>query len=271
MTTPSEEPTPSDLRGLLSARCLLLDFDGPICRLFFRHRADRIALAMHDRLAHRGLRITDERLAATRDPHAILYCLGPKAPIARVASGTEPPGTGPPGADGRPEPGADPGLILELEELLTREEDVAARSAEPTPYAAEFVRAAAGNGKLLAVTTNNSPGSVRTYLRNHHLEEPFGDRIFGRDPEDPSRMKPDPDCLLRAIDALDADPRECLMIGDSASDAEAATAAGAGFLGFAHTPERVARLRRAEPHPVVVGMASLAAAARVLDPPVAAR
>jgi beta-phosphoglucomutase-like phosphatase (HAD superfamily) len=47
-------------------------------------------------------------------------------------------------------------------------------------------------------------------------------------------MKPHPDCLLRAVKALDVRPATCLMIGDSPADAEAAAAAEVRFLGFAH-------------------------------------
>ncbi|WP_225848025.1 HAD family hydrolase [Streptomyces sp. HPF1205] len=220
---------------LAAARGLLLDFDGPMCRLFAGHPADGVALRMRELLAERaGIADPGPVRAALRDPHGLL----------RAARGRE--------------------IVADLEALLAEQEEVAALSAEPTPGAGAFVRAVADSGRVPAVTTNNAPRAVLAYLKAHGLDAWFGDRVFGRDPEDPSRMKPHPDCLLRAVAALGVPPGDCLMIGDSPADAEAAVAAGVRFLGYARSPDRVARLRRDVPHPVVVGMAPLVSAARTL-------
>lgn len=224
--------------GLLAgARCLLLDFDGPVCRLFAGHRADRVAQRMGELLAGRaGSADPGPATAALRDPHRLL----------RTAR--------------RPE------IVRDLEALLAEQEELAALSAEPTPGAGDFIRAVADSGRVPAIATNNAPRAVVAYLKTQGLDGWFGDRVFGRDPEDPARMKPHPDCLLRAAGALGVPPGDCLMIGDSRADAEAAVAAGVRFLGYARSPDRVARLRADAAHPVVVGMAPLVAAARAMGP-----
>nr|WP_272919921.1 HAD-IA family hydrolase [Streptomyces sp. SID4948] len=198
--------------------------------MFEGYPAHTIAAAMRAYLAERGSPLTDPALVTATDPHAIL-----RAPMSG-------------------EPAAD------LELLLAEAEEIAARSAEPTPLADRFIRAAAAGGRLLAITSNNAPAAVAAYLKEHGLDDCFEQRIFGRSAVDPALMKPHPDCLLRAMDALGVRPADCLMIGDSAADAAAAGAAGVPFLGYARSTDQAAQLRTLGPHPVVVGMADLVAA-----------
>ncbi|MGW7198421.1 hypothetical protein ACWGH9_20200, partial [Streptomyces chryseus] len=60
-------PVPDGLRDVITgARCLLLGFDGPLCRLFPGHRARRVADGLIDRLKERGHQVPlteDERTA----------------------------------------------------------------------------------------------------------------------------------------------------------------------------------------------------------------
>lgn len=235
MTSEYNEPSETVLRMLLDhVSCLLLDFDGPLCQLFTGDHAPGIAREMRDLVDGHGATLDDPE---SEDPHGIVR------------------------ADLHPE------LTRLLESRLTEEEEVAALSAMPTPGAAEFVRAAVARGRTLAITTNNAPRAVETYLKVHGLEDAFEGRIFGRRAEDPSRMKPDPDCLDRAVEAMGAARSECLMIGDSEPDARAAHAAGVPFLGYAATPERVARLSGVvEAASVVVGMGPLVRAMRAVRP-----
>lgn len=220
---------------LARAQCLLLDFDGPVCRLFHTRTALGIAALLRERLAARGAPVTDPRLLASSDPHAIL----------RAAPAPE--------------------LSAELELLLTAEEELAAHGAESTPHADEFVHAIADSGRLLAVTTNNAPSAVRTYLGAHGLDGFFPDRVFGRDPRHPALMKPHPDCLRRAYTALGVRAEDCLMVGDSVADARAATAAGVPFLGYAHPDDTSDRFGAHHRGPVVYGMKPLAVVARALS------
>ncbi|MFC4030185.1 HAD family hydrolase [Streptomyces polygonati] len=231
MTSAYNGPSAARLQALLArAACLLLDFDGPVCRLFQGYPSGDIAADLRAYLAERGSPVKDPGLITGTNPHEIL----------RATTNGE--------------------LAAGLELLLAEAEEVAAHSAEPTPLAARFIRTAAGSGRVLAITTNNAPAAVAVYLKEHGLEGFFGQRIFGRSTRDPALMKPHPDCLLRAIETLGVRPGDCLMIGDSAADAAAAKAAHVPFLGYARSADRVARLRTVDPHPVVIGMPGLVAA-----------
>jgi HAD superfamily hydrolase (TIGR01509 family) len=214
----TEETDP--LRELIEkARCVLFDFDGPICALFAGHKAERVAADLVRRLEGRGLRglLTDGERESP-DPHEVLRAVD------------------------RRHPGSD--LVAELEERLTQEELRAAASAMPTPYADPLVRTWTAVGVRLAVATNNSPVVVRAYLRSRGLADCFDPHVYGRT-QDLHLLKPDPHCLNRALGALGADPAATLMIGDTPSDLVAARAAGVAFLGYARNGAKEKALREA--------------------------
>ncbi|MEW2522184.1 HAD family hydrolase [Actinacidiphila alni] len=236
MTSEYSGPSVSYLHGLLSGvECLLLDFDGPVCRLFSGYPAGDVAATMRAYLADHGRPVTDAGLIVSTDPHEILRAV------------------------------TDSALSAGMELLLTEAEEKAARVAEPTLLADAFIRAVVKSGRAVAITTNNAPSAVDAYLQEHDLKDVFEQRIFGRSTKDPALMKPHPDCLLRAVEAVGVRAEACLMIGDSVADAEAARAANVPFLGCVRSKRRVARLQGAEFRPVVVGMSDLAAAAAGLS------
>jgi len=207
-----------DLRSLIEgARVVLWDFDGPVCRLFARHSAERVAKGMVDWLAGRGLRgLLSEDESELSNPHAVLRAVASQRP--------------------------DSGLVIELEARLTEEERRAASTAWPTPYADPLIRTWTKRGRRLAVATNNSPVAVRTYLKSRGLDACFTPHVYGRT-RDLSLLKPNPYCLNRALDATGTAPSEALMIGDSSFDYEAAASADVPFLGYACTPEKARLLR----------------------------
>lgn len=207
-------PSEAELRDMISqAECFLLDFDGPLCDLFQGLPVADVSGLMHDALAQRRAVPLDPKVAASTNPARILRAIG------------------------------DPRLAALLESLLSEQEALAAESAKPTPGADVVVQRLSARGKRLAITTNNSPGAVTAYLKEKSLDVYFDQRVFGRDPDDPQLMKPDPNCLLRAVRTLDVRPRDCLMIGDSPVDAQAAGAAHIPFLGFAHDDASMRELR----------------------------
>ena len=129
-----------DSRELITrARVVLWDFDGPICRLFAGHSAERVATELVEWLEGRGLHgLLTEAERQSLDPHVVLRAVD------------------------RRHPGSD--LVAELEERLTQEELRAASSAMPTAYADPLIRTWTAVGSRLAIATNNSPRVVRTYL-----------------------------------------------------------------------------------------------------------
>ncbi|WP_225833922.1 HAD family hydrolase [Streptomyces sp. NK08204] len=219
MTSETTTRTEPLLKLISSARVVLWDFDGPICRLFAGHKAERVASGLVDWLAGRGLHglLTDTERDSL-DPHVVLRAVD------------------------RRHPGSD--LVTELEERLTQEELRAAVSAMPTAYADPLIRTWTAVGSRLAITTNNSPRVVRAYLDDRGLTACFTPHIYGRTP-DLHLLKPDPHCLNRALSAMGAAPSAALMIGDSASDLAAAQRAGVPFLGYARNEAKAELLREA--------------------------
>jgi HAD superfamily hydrolase (TIGR01509 family) len=209
-----------ELRELITrARVVLWDFDGPICRLFAGHKAERVAAELVEWLELRGLRglLTDAE-RETLDPQVVLRAVG------------------------RRHPGSD--LVTELEERLTQEELRAAASALPTAYADPLIRTWTAVGARLAVTTNNSPRAARSYLETRGLTGCFAPHLYGRT-QQLHHLKPHPHCLDRALNAMGAAPAAALMIGDSASDLDAAREAGVPFLGYARNALKEKGLRAA--------------------------
>ncbi|MGW1912890.1 HAD family hydrolase [Streptomyces sp. NPDC002076] len=220
------------LRDLIEdARVVLWDFDGPICRLFARHTAERVAAELVDWLAGRGLNnLLSGSERDSLDPHEVLRAVDLR------------------------HPGSD--LVTELEERLTKEELRAAGSALPTAYADPLIRTWTAVGARLAITTNNSPKVVRTYLKDRGLTGCFAPHIYGRTTE-LHLLKPDPHCLNRALAATGSAPSAALMIGDSPSDLAAANDAGVPFLGYARNDRKGKLLRDAGAGHVVASLEPL--------------
>ncbi|MFF7976538.1 HAD-IA family hydrolase [Streptomyces sp. NPDC007905] len=233
-TTQTEQTTNESekLRELIeSARVVLWDFDGPICRLFAGHKAELVAAELVEWLAGRGLHgLLGDPERASLDPHVVLRAVD------------------------RRHPGSD--LVTELEERLTQEELRAATSALPTAYADPLIRTWTAVGSRLAITTNNSPRVVRAYLEGRGLTGCFAPHIYGRT-ADLHLLKPDPHCLNRALNAMGAAPSAALMIGDSLSDLDAAARAGVPFLGYARDEEKGKLLREAGAGCVVASLGPL--------------
>jgi beta-phosphoglucomutase-like phosphatase (HAD superfamily) len=89
----------------------------------------------------------------------------------------------------------------------------AADTAQPTPGAAEFLAACRDTGQPVAIVSNNSVAAVRRYLKRARLT-PLPVHVVGRLPGDPALMKPHPELVRRAIDAMHADPAGSALVGD---------------------------------------------------------
>lgn len=224
--------TTEELTELISsARVVLWDFDGPICRLFAGHSAEVVADDLVEWLMSRGLHglVTDTE-RNTLDPHLVLRAVD------------------------RRHPGSD--LVAELEERLTKEELRATTTAMPTAYADILIQTWRARGVRMAVTTNNSPRVVRAYLDDRDLTPCFAPHIYGRT-QDLHHLKPDPHCLNRALRAMGAAPDAALMIGDSPTDLQAARRAGVPFLGYARNERKAKLLTEAGADCVVLSLRPL--------------
>nr|WP_308801140.1 HAD-IA family hydrolase [Streptomyces polyasparticus] len=198
-------------------QAVLFDFDGPICRLFYGHPARDIAARLIERIESGEGPAPSRHGWDAADPHSILRAVHDE------------------------QPGGD--LIAMLEAQVTEEELKATESAYPTPYADRLIQTWNATGVRLAVTTNNSPQAVEKYLAHRRLTYCFR-AIHGRTAR-ADHLKPDPECLHRALDSLDTDPSSALMIGDTPADLLAARAAGVDFLGYGRDAHRQERLHAA--------------------------
>jgi phosphoglycolate phosphatase len=112
-----------------------------------------------------------------------------------------------------------------VEEVIAEHEREGARSADRLPLAGELPA-----GVPTGVCSLNCEAACRTALELHGLDGHV-DAVVGRDTV--SAHKPDPEPLLATVDALGADPRATLFIGDSDSDRVTAERAGVDFQAVA--------------------------------------
>lgn len=90
---------------------------------------------------------------------------------------------------------------------------------EALPGARELIKILQAKGKQLAVLTNKNGAAARHILRHLDLDQSF-EAIFGV--EDTPYRKPDPAFTQALLKQLRANPKDCLLIGDSPFDFETA-------------------------------------------------
>jgi len=217
----------TDARALLmSARAVLLDFDGPITPLMPAplniHAADsaRAALARHG--------IDVEQVRATSDHLAVIRWTGTDAPEA----------------------------LADVEEACTAAELIAARTCQPTPGAHDLVAALDAAGVAVVIVTNNAASAARSYLERWNLTRHVRD-VVGRPAQHPDLMKPNPHTVEIALHIAEAHPYDAVLIGDSVSDVHAAHAAGTRVIGYAKNPRRGRELAAADADALTTTMAAL--------------
>jgi HAD superfamily hydrolase (TIGR01549 family) len=208
-------------------RHLLLDFDGPICKLFAGLPAHRVAARLHELLHSNGTSLPDS-VAGEDDPIEVL----------RFTSGLD----------------LDTAALVEA--TLRDAERAATATAIPTPEIRAVILACHQTGRRVAIISNNSQAAVESYLQAHHLAEHV-DVIVARTEPDPRLLKPHPHLVLRALDALHGDPATSAFVGDSTSDVQSAKAADTLSVGLANKPGKDERLQRAEADVIVTSMAEL--------------
>ena len=111
-----------------------------------------------------------------------------------------------------------------VEEAIRLHERSGARDSTRLPLADALGE---GDPTRTGVCSLNCEEACRIALETHGLDDDVS-AVVGRDTV--PTMKPDPDPLLAALDALDAEPKHAVFIGDSRSDATAAERAGVRFV-----------------------------------------
>ena len=110
-------------------------------------------------------------------------------------------------------------------------------------------------GFMLAVAT----GKSRVGLDRALVANALAERFHATRCADEGRPKPHPDMLLHLMAALDVQPAQTLMIGDTTHDLELARAAGADALAVAYGAHEVQGLAEAGPRAIVHSIAELRA------------
>jgi phosphoglycolate phosphatase-like HAD superfamily hydrolase len=215
------EPQIDSAQRVIAAQCVIFDFDGPLCHLFARRPAAAIAKRLRDTYA-----LHPAGMDASGDASGTWH--GTTDPLRLLTAAFDDAAA------------LDHESARRMERSLALEEIAAAEVAFPTGYADALVRTLHAMGRSLAVATDNCADAVHRYLAGRALLEPFAGRVRGRICDDGAapRLKPDPDCVLRALAATGAAAAETVMIGDSARDVTAARAAGIGFVGYARNERK---------------------------------
>jgi HAD superfamily hydrolase (TIGR01509 family) len=226
----SSTPAPfADLDGILAhTRIVFLDFDGPVCSLFAGTPTEPVADRLRKLITVENIDLPTA-IETTGDWFEILgfaYSVSPRL-AARVAD--------------------------ELGEI----ELSAALTALPTAYSHDVAAACRESARSLAVISNTSERAVRSYLDAHDLSRQIA-VVSARIEADPSKLKPNPDLIDQAADALGSSPEACVMVGDSATDIEAAHSAGARAIGYAPARGDAERLASAGADALIGSMADLA-------------
>lgn len=197
---------------------LLVDLDGPLTRLFPSPQHLELARRLAARLP----------AGTVPEPDA-----GDHVLVLRAAAAAE------------------TDLVIDLERAAADAEREAARRARPAIGARAFLDAAATRGAPVAVVSNNDADAVRTALDACGLSA-FVHYVAARRGAEVSRLKPAPDLLLEALDALGATTG--VMHGDTVGDVHAARAAGIPAVGIVSDPDRAKALLAAGAAAVVADL-----------------
>jgi phosphoglycolate phosphatase-like HAD superfamily hydrolase len=218
-----------------NARCLLLDFDGPVCAVYAGLPARRVAELLRERIAAEGFDLPDDQ--PSDDPLDVFRGTGQLSHELSAA----------------------------VQRVLTGLEVQAVATARPTPGAADLIKHTHNTGRTVAIVSNNSGAAIRTYLQLHDLAEDVS-LIVGRDSPDPDLMKPSPYLVRAAVGILDTEGRHCVFIGDSPSDVLAGLLAGVPVIGYAANSAKERALADAGAAALASSMDEIRTAIRDLPP-----
>jgi HAD superfamily hydrolase (TIGR01549 family) len=209
---------------LASSPNVLLDFDGPVCSVFGglsnRDVADNLKSLFNPDLP--------TEVAETDDPFEVLR-----------HSGT-----------------ANRGTLEVVERQLKQLEVEAVATAPATPHAADTMEKLVESGHSLTIVSNNSADAIQVFLKLHDLRH-LVSGISARTRQDPALLKPNPFLLELAIDSLHTEPGECVLVGDSVSDIQAARSTGTKIISFANKPGKRECFELLRPDAIVSHMSEL--------------
>ena len=120
----------------------------------------------------------------------------------------------------------------EGERLASRRKEIFHEHYLPTlralPGARALLERLRADGRELVIASSAQREELGAMLRQTGLDRLFEEETSSSDAE---RSKPDPDIVVAALEKSGADPHECVMIGDTPYDVEAALRAGVPIVG----------------------------------------
>jgi HAD superfamily hydrolase (TIGR01509 family) len=100
-----------------------------------------------------------------------------------------------------------------------------AEKTKPLPGIGDTLKALSGKAKLALITMRRVPKeAVTAELESFGMAKYFSHVVTAMDTHKP---KPSPEALIKAVQAIDVQIGDCLIVGDSVSDVRAGKAAGA--------------------------------------------
>ncbi|GAA1963420.1 HAD family phosphatase [Amycolatopsis minnesotensis] len=214
---------------LANAKALLLDFDGPICSVFAGLPASAVAEQLRVVLADGGHTELPESVANADDPFDVFrYAATLGDDEARYVEAAF--------------------TALEVEAIAT---------AEPTPGAHALIHAWHNTGRPLAIVSNNSIAAIGVYVDLYNLNGTI-DAFSGRSNSIASLLKPAPHLIFQAAENLNVATTDCILVGDSTSDTQAARSAGCRTIGYANKSGKRSRLVSAQTDTITGDMVNLA-------------
>jgi len=202
-----------------SAEAVLLDFDGPVTRLFpgdsWKELSARIR---QEAVSSVGPELAGQLAQALGEEPDHVQCL---RIIARHA----------------------PATLNEMADLSSRAELEVAREAQAYPGALRLIEEALARGASVAIVTNNDPAVVPLVLERARpgLARRLAG-VHGRSPGAVADLKPAPDLIERALADSGCPPGRAVLLGDSVTDVAAGAAAGTPVIGVSEDPVRRAEL-----------------------------
>jgi phosphoglycolate phosphatase len=220
---------------LSSTRCMLISFDGPVCSLFAGTPAVSVADSLRGVITKEGVHMPQE----IADTGSWLELLSYAASMS-------------------------PDLAARVESDLTAAESSAIATAEPTSYVHEVLQACCEYARPVAIISNHSEAVVRAYLILRDLNSQVALIAARNGPE--TSMPPQSSPIELAVTELATQSSECVLVGSSPSEIQAAKAAGAHSIGYAKNSREFDHLVDAGAEAIIVSMADLALRLRARPP-----
>lgn len=136
------------------------------------------------------------------------------------------------------------GLPAAMEKVFVRENYRLASQITPAADILDVLSELRARGIRMAVATSKDGERARSLLRHLGMSG-FFDHVIGAD--EVAHPKPAPDIILRALQLMDVDQRDAMMVGDSVSDLTSAKQAGVTAVAVLWGESDEATLLSAEP------------------------